>query len=313
MTKIYSAIYDLRVLPATFDAMNFMGVAYALAHRLAGPDILIQPIIVTGPSQRRHDFIADQQDVTDSRIPYLVMPSLSLLKYCRTPLVLPHDYPELIAKATQRFPVIWPSDYSIKSPELFKYYKNFHLTKYAYLADIRGIKNSDSALEAARQFFIELCGSPQPVLVVERFNTVSTDNCRNSDRKYIYSILEEVRKTTQVAYMQDFGSSAVPSPCNPFKAPFSLAERAALIEASSVAIIPNGGIGVLATMNKKSRYVLPELVSMKSSFNKEWYLENGFQPGVNPYAKDPNQKWFWERPSHGELIDTVALLSCRPR
>ena len=313
MTKICSAIYDLRVLPATFDAMNFMGVAYALAHRLAGPDILIQPIIVTGPSQRRNDFVTGQQDKTDSRLTYLVIPSLALLEYCSTPLVLPHDCPELIAKATQHFPVIWPLDYSIKSPELHKYYKNFHLTRYAHLTDIRGINNSSSAVEAAQQFLIEVCGSPHPVLAVERFNIVSRDNYRNSDREYIYSILDEIGKRSPVAYMQDFGSDAVPCHYNPFKAPFYMAERAALIEASSVAIIPNGGIATLAMMNKKSRYVLPELVSIGSPFNSDWYQKMGFQLGVNPYAQDPNQKWFWERPSLAELIDTITFLSSRPR
>ena len=76
-----------------------------------------------------------------------------------------------------------------------------------------------------------------------------------------------------------------------------MAERAALIEASSVAIISNGGIAHLATINKNPRYVHTKV----------------FQLSANPYARDPNQKLLRERPSIGDHTETITFIGSRPR
>ena len=305
---VVAAIYDLRVLPATFDILNFMCTAYARATLIyKSKDIVIQPILVTGQikQERQADFIGSySQDIINERIASMLLPSLDLLDFCLSPIILPSLFGEAIKLLMKKMNVVYPIEYSLEKPKLYKYYKNFHVIKAASITEIRRLKINRYWKIKAENILNSKGIYGDFILLVERRNADSLQNGRDSDIKYVSRVGNHLSKKFKVVLLRDLGSEKYDNldriiQISPIE---SLPCRAALMEKALLCILPNGGISTLSHLNQNVRYIMYELIS-KNSFTEDWYLKNGFQPGTNPFSpKTKTQRWFWKRPSVEEMI-----------
>ena len=120
-------IYDLRVLPATFDFADFCCLAYGLALKQKIVNPRFTPVIVTGKTRRvvkeRRDFANTRDDDEISKRLYkIILPLVQMLPFLDPPLVLNSSCEDIDYNLKGK--IFFPRKYSYDKPELYKYYNN---------------------------------------------------------------------------------------------------------------------------------------------------------------------------------------------
>lgn len=298
---VLSVVYDLRVLPATFDFANFLCTSYAAALDQYPRDnfsIRIQPIIVFGKLIRENDFTTNQPLlIVQKRLYNLLLPITNLFRFIDPPILISSVFGCCNESLLSTNPIIFPYEYCYENPLPYVYYKNKNFITSSLKHDIRYLKNNAQDLESMQKLYSNKTNGPI-ILFVERFNSNSPDTTRNSQIEYLMKIAHHLGELFDIYFLPDFKSdTSMPSSSQIKQLPrgLDIMERSALIELADLSLLPNGGISILAFLNKNANYILLELCSDNSRYSEQWYLSQGFRPDINPYkVKSRNQIWNWK-------------------
>lgn len=299
------AIYDLRVLPCTFDIATFFCTAYGyFARNFDNQEEKIHPVIIRGKNMRKPDFRNTNVDEEiDRRMHRLAMPLISLLPFLEKPVIVSQTkIADTIFKDCE---VVFPKKYNGKSPELYKYYKNRMLYREAKIKDLRLINNGISSLQHAKNQLDAISPSLRPILVHERKNIVANDPSRDSNFEWLESVCEKLSGIRPVIFVPDFLSTSYINKRNVTTllcGSNDLLHKAALIELASLNIFNSGGGSPLAYLNKKTKYIQTG-VAEGSTFTRSWFEKEGIDPDINPLApQDRFQQWTADKLSPIEIM-----------
>lgn len=298
-------VYDLRVLPASFDFANFVAVAKANSIEIGRENESILPIIILSQSRSGGYFASvEQYYEIKNRIERILVPLCRLFDFLEFPIVVPDTELELVRYLVSKYKIIMPYDYNLDSPVQFKYFKNPMYLEKCRRHDIRFLSNPMEELVRAKGLISEAFGIDDYLCVVERKNSVSHDISRDTSLDYLSSVCFELSKVLPVIFLPDFNSASHISLQDVYTLPsaaYSLLLRSAIYEQALVSVQPPGAGSSLAYLNRKTRYIHNGVAS-GSYFNEDWCTKNGFKRDFNDYSPDNcNQRWFWE------LLDATSI------
>ena len=302
-------VYDLRVLPSTFDFAVFCCHAYGLALKAKIKNPRFTPIIVTGKSQRRKDFSdTDTEREVSIRVYKLLLPLVHMLPFLEEPLVLSSSCSEISHKLKGK--IFFPHDYSFANPVLFKYFKNHMFIPIAKKFDIRMLAVDRECFNYVQDLCTHrLRTSERPIVIAERKNRVTNDPSRDSNYEWLVQTCRQMSKKYNVVFLPDYMSNTTIDGDNILTLrEFSddIMMRAALFEYSLLSILPNGAGGALAQLNKNAKYLMAGLTS-GNYFNEKYFDRNGYIKDINPFCEGSlNQIWRWKSLEPEEVYDLVT-------
>ena len=205
------AIYDLRVLPATFDIADFMVVALAKAfYKYGKVKSKITPVIICGKSRRLSiDYSKEkmQRDV-DARIHRIMIPALSMLPFLNPPLLISENDEEIFKALSSSHEIIFPIKYCFLDPQLFKYYKPYMWNKLIKGVEMRFLKVPESDLDFIETYLKKYIGSEKPIVICERTNLNHIDKgARASSVQYLNDLSHKICQDFPVIFLPDFHST----------------------------------------------------------------------------------------------------------
>jgi hypothetical protein len=282
--RTVKVVYDLRVLPPTFDFMGFVCMADGL-RRLRAPETDgIDLLIVYGQSLRGDEFVnvATQTAVIEERLYTMLLPLASLLPCVKSISLLDSRMPDFKISLG---PVFFPLEYSPSKPELYSYYKNSMLFSVAAQIDIRSIECSDSSLQTASGVLHRLAGVENPIVVTLRNNAVSRDRSRDNMKEYL-QLASQISAEYPVVIIpdtSDVGNRILTDLPVCYEAALDVRIRAAIYQHAKANIHSNNGTAILSLLNKKSSYFQADLATGQL-FDKNWFEQQGLLPGENPFS-----------------------------
>ena len=306
-----SLVYDLRVLPASFDLANFIAVARARAIDFGFKDHKIKPIFIIGNAKTIYFNEDQQEDAIRKRLERILLPLTSLFEFLENPIVIEESDLNLAKYLINKFKIIMPKNYNIEAPQRFTYFKNSMYLQKSKRHDLRYIVNSKSEIAKAGQLIKSKCGNENPIVIVERANQQSHDLSRDTSLEYLKKLAYLLAKIKPVVFLPDFMSGSYMSMENVYtfgQAAYDLRLRSALYELALISIQPPGAGSSLAYLNPKSVYIHNGVAS-GNYFNEEWCARNGFTKDYNDYSpNNPKQVWRWSQLSPIELTKLVTSI-----
>ncbi len=311
--KLPIVVYDLRVLPATFDLLGFLAVAlYKVKDRFSQFDL----IIVTYPeteTRRNFDFLSvSPYEEISSRIFRLLMPSAKLIPAVRNISVMsPEELIELSRASASSKNIVFPENYLAENPTQFAYYKGWMLVEAARHHDLRTLKIPDKARDLASTLLNRLGLRPRGyVLLALRLNSVSEDRSRDTPISWASAVVSRFSQSFPVVLLPDIGQQITVSPSPAGSAPvhvvydaqYDVQLRAALYAHSELAIVGPTGPSSLAYLNPECRYAYVGLTE-SSRFDEEFHRKQGWPENDNIFARGSRkQRWYWKYPSAETLF-----------
>lgn len=299
-----SLVYDLRVLPATFDLANFIAVARARCIDFGFKDHKIKPIFIIGDAKTNYFNENHQEDAIRKRLERILLPLTSLFEFLENPIVIEESDLVLAKYLINEFKIIMPKNYNIDNPKRFTYFKNSMYLQKSKRHDLRYIVNSKTELDKTAQLIKSMCGVANPIVIVERFNQHSHDLSRDTSLDYLKDLAYLLAKRKPVIFVPDFMSRSYMSIENVYtfgQAAYDLRIKSALYELASISIQPPGAGSSLAYLNPKSVYIHNGVAS-GNYFDENWCTKNGFTKDYNDYSpNNPKQVWRWSQLSPLEL------------
>ncbi|MEQ8507666.1 MAG: hypothetical protein RIB43_01575 [Rhodospirillaceae bacterium] len=283
--KNFFVVYDLRVLPPTFDFLCFICMADGLRRLSSPPFDGIDLAIIYGESLRGQEFanVASQADLILHRIHSMLLPMASLLPSIKSISVF--DVKSTSASISLG-DVSFPKNYSANNPELYKYYKNNHLIKVAEKIDIRALECDDASLNTARRLLKRLSGHENPVVFTLRNNTQSHDRSRDKIKEYL-DIAEKLSVEFPIVIVPDTSDVACGVQTDLpicYEASIDVKIRAAIGQLSKVSFFSNNGASATSALNKKSTYYVADFAT-GTRFTREWMEKEGWTYNWNPFSQ----------------------------
>ena len=314
--KIFNFVWDLRVLPATFDYICAIVTAYSRAYELSGDSrIALRPIIITGDLTRKSDFSesTDTNQETIRRIDQILLPILSLFEFVIQPTIIPCSNVNSCLSALNKYPIILPSEYNFQKPKLYRYYKPFMWINECSKRDLRLVKNHSKDLEHANFLLgsTPTAASKKKILISERSNIVTPDTGRDTPVGWIYELASLLEKDYQPIILPDYLSK------NLFKntlfptipeAAFNLRLRSALFEVADLNIFGTGGFFSLAAHQSNSCYIFVG-TNTSNSLKGDYLDRQGYIKDTNMvFRNSKSQQWIWDLPTPSDMVSHVKKI-----
>ncbi len=294
-----NVVYDLRVLPSTFDFPYFLAIADA-RRRLETSAEVINLWLVTGKSRRPQEWDwtsdlskSDLSQLINSRLNRIIFPVASLFESVKTINVIDESVVNDLPLA-----VFHPEGYSFRAPVLGVYHKGWHCLAYASKIDMRTLKNSESSLAQARRYLLAKVGSTAPVILTTRNNVYSHDQTRNSRRDLLRKLIVTLRElgfvvgivpdTSLTGVLEmEFPEALLVAPS------FDVQLRSAIYECAAMCLFEPTGPLVLAQLNKRVKFIAYG-IAWSDKFSAEYQLQRGYRRDVNFIAPDSDtQLYLW--------------------
>lgn len=296
-----NVVYDLRVLPPTYDLPYFLAIAEARM-RLETQENRYVLWIITGKSRRPRDWDwslsipSDQlQSAITQRLNRVIIPTAGLF-----PSIASINIVDESCIQDPGLPVFHPVSYDYRNPLLGVYHKGWFCLDYADKIDMRFLKNSDQALVEARRYLEHKLGTAEAAIITVRNNTLSHDQSRNSREDVLRQILVFLKnKNISIGLIPDTSLAENPIVLENkdicLTAPaFDARLRSAIYECCRFSLFEPTGPLVLAQLNKESKFIAYGM-AWSSSFDATYQLNRGYARDVNFIApKDSNQKYLWD-------------------
>lgn len=295
-----NVVYDLRVLPSTFDFPYFLAIADA-RRRLESSADTITLWIVTGESRRPHEWDWNKNlspneasKVAQSRLNRVILPAASLFESITVINVIGET-----AVQDLNFPVFHPMKYDFRFPVLGMYHKGWHCLDYASKIDLRTLKNTELNMRDARRYLSLSLGPGTPAIITTRNNVYSDDQTRNSRHGLLRSIVPALRDMGfAVGIIPDTSLSGEDEAMFPesllVSAAFDLHLRSAIYECAAICLFEPTGPLVLAQLNRKVNFVAYG-IAWSSKFSAEYLTQRGYKRDVNFIAPDcAYQRYLWD-------------------
>jgi len=294
-----NVVYDLRVLPPTFDFPDFLALADARRQLETSAESLSVWIVV-GPSRRPknwdwNDAVSDDEvrERTLSRLNRVIIPCAHLVGSVVSVNVIDSSHLSDLG-----FPVFHPVNYSFKNPAVGVYHKRWYLLDYAKKIDMRSLRNQRSELESARRYLRISTGSESPAIITYRNNIYSFDQTRNTRLDLLVDLIDSLRRMGfAVGVVPDTSLTGVDASeirDHLITAPsFDVTLRSAVYECASLCLFEPTGPFVLAQLNPNVRFIVYGM-AWSNYFSASYQTERGFEPDVNFIAPGCNfQQYLW--------------------
>ncbi|MBM4217365.1 MAG: hypothetical protein FJ178_05880 [Gammaproteobacteria bacterium] len=174
-------VYDLRVMPPTFDFPYFVALADA-RRRIESRERGFALWVVTGESRRPTGWdwadgtrASDIGSLVDYRLSRVIFPLTRLF-----PSIKKVNIVDEACFSELNIPVFHPTDYSFRDPQLGVYHKGWFLVPYASKVDLRCLANRAESLGEAERYLQKELGCSSPVIITIRNNVLSHDKSRNT-------------------------------------------------------------------------------------------------------------------------------------
>ncbi len=298
MLKVINVLYDLRVLPHTYDIVAFLALAEA-KRKLVAPDASIRLLLITGASRRpvqwdwgqqveREEILVEAQ----SRLSRLILPAARLLPSIRTI--------ELVDELSISgdIPAFYPDGYSFKNPQVGVYHKSHYLMAYSGKVDLRYVVNDSASMSVAERYLEQQTGFKNPVVLTVRNNVFSFDQSRNSRvevNEGIYSVLRS--RGIPFAVVPDtsmIGLAQFPRDIPLLMAPsFDLRLRSAVYEVAKFCLFEPTGPMSLAWFNPRVDFIAYGM-AWSGYFSERYHLERGYKRDENIVSPgNSRQVYLW--------------------
>lgn len=300
-------VYDLRVLPATFDLLGFIAVAWAqLRIKFSGMDLVIVAPD-DGWTNRDFDFANVRPlDEVRERIFRLFLPAAQLFPFVVSVSVLSTTLARRFLYESSR-DVAFPNSYNFEEPAMFAYYKGHMLLAAAKTTDVRYVTVPKKALSLA-QSLLNLYGLTERnfVALALRHNAVSRDRTRDTPVDWVNRVVTTLSPRFKIAVLPDLGQQLVvqgmSASISVLREPqFDIQVRAAIYALAKMAIVGPTGPSSLAYLNKDCSYCYVGLAA-SDYFDASWHRNQGWIENVNMFSTgNPSQRWYWDYPDPGEI------------
>jgi hypothetical protein len=297
--KPLNVVYDLRVLPPTFDFPYFMAVADARRRLETHADAIVL-WLVTGASRRPRSYdwnpnleSTEIDDLINLRLTRVIFPLASLIENVVAINIINEKFVRELG-----FPVFHPFNYNFQNPSLGTYHKSWHCLDYASKVDMRILKNSVTGIAEARRYLAHAIGSETPVILTVRNNVHSFDQTRNSragllreaifvlrDRGFVVGIIPDtsLRGCAEKEFQEILLTTAA----------FDVQLRSAIYEQATFCLFEPTGPLVLAHLNKNVKFIAYGM-AWSETFSADYQLQRGFQRDSNYIAPEcPSQLYLW--------------------
>lgn len=283
--KTVSVIYDLRVLPPTFDFVGYLCLVEGLRSIYAPTSDGIDLTIVYGATFRGEEFlnVSSQEELIERRIYSMLLPLASLVPSVNSTSVL--DIRSVSTKMSLG-QVFYPNQYQPNQPILNGYYKNSMLIKIAKEVDVRVLECSAFDLNTASQITQRLCDATSPVTITIRNNANSRDRSRDNMERYI-KIGESLSAEHQVILIPDTSDLGKKIETNLpicYEAAIDVRLRASIYQNAKANFFSNNGASFTSVMNKHSTYFVGDMAT-GNIFTREWFAKEGWFEDANPFAQ----------------------------
>lgn len=309
MSNRLKAVYDLRVLPATFDFMGFL--ACADAHRLEHfPHAdTFDVIIIVGESLRGKEFTntSSQDVVTHQRVQALLLPLAQLHPAVQGISLVDLSIAGLQIQLSE---VFFPVGYNASKPELYRYYKNPMLWEAMRKFDLRNVIVGEDGVNEGRALLQRICGESRPVVFTIRNNRHGHDRSRDNTER-VLEIAKCISKVYPVVIVPDTadvyeGLQTDLPLC--MEASLDVKVRARIYQAAHSNILGNNGPGFLCLMNRRINYLFCGWATGEY-FTPEWFEYRGLERNSNPFAcGDDHQVIDWDELTEKSALEFLARI-----
>ncbi len=307
-------IYDLRVLPATFDLLGFIVAAWAHVQERFSQ---ISLVIVTPDDNwkdREFDFtnVCLTEEIRE-RVFRLLLPAAQLFPFISSVSVLSSDLAKRALNEAS-VEVAFPQAYSVDQPAMFSYYKGHMLLAAAKYTDVRHLSIPRKALSLAQSLLRQYGLTERNfVALALRHNAVSRDRSRDTPLAWANSAIETLSRRTKTVVLPDLGqpitSHATAEHIIVLREPqFDIQLRAAIYALAKMVIVGPTGPSSLAYLNRDCAYCYVGLTT-GSYFDAAWHRNQGWVENENMFSPgNPTQRWFWEYPNPKEIDRLLATI-----
>jgi hypothetical protein len=295
---LLTVVYDLRVLPYTYDIVPFLAIAEG-KRKLLSPNSKIRLIVITGRSRRQADWdwngelsSAAREAEISSRLLRVTLPASQLF-----PSIQSIDMVNESAISGE-IPAFYPESYSFISPKVGVYHKSHYLMNFSRQVDLRALSNDQHALDLAARYLRSAIGSDSPVVFTLRNNIFSFDQSRNSRAELNRELFGLLRRLGfPVAVIPDTSMTALdqlPADVPVLRAPaFDLKLRSAIYEQARFCLFEPTGPMALAWFNANVKFIAYGM-AWSRYFSERYHIDRGYKRDENIVSPDnPRQLYLW--------------------
>jgi len=314
-------VYDLRVLPPTFDFLGFVVVARTLQlaqNNFASESALNLTVInpCQGELLRPKEFSTeDTLSIVSERIYGLILPVCRLLPYLKDVEVVSSNN---IGKCGLNFydNVLFPLGYNPNNPALYRYYKGHMLLEAAKSRDIRDIVVPEEAKKKARAYLGSMGLKPGAfVLVALRTNSDSLDRSRDTNAEWLRQLTIALQAEgipmliladRLESYMIETLVSDTPHAVIDNALSMDPVFRAAAYETAAFCIFGASGNSSVGYLNRNTKFAYTGMTVGKT-FTDEWHIRQGWKRNFNHFSPDSDSQFFyWDYPPVGSLLNIIS-------